>query len=502
MPETQPENQPENPRENQQEKPRRREIRAGDVAWRTHTFTAGEFETFAALSGDRNPVHHDPAFCAETGFGAPIVPLAMVLGPVSALIGMVLPGPGAVILHTEFRPVQAVMFDREVTYSLRVQTVSAGTGVLACRVLAVQGRTVVLEGEVQTTVRGPQPPAQAAAGGELLPVEEQRLALVTGAAGDIGSAVARELARAGWDLLLVHRGPGRRLDELVTHCRRLGVEVHTAAAADLTVPADRAAVGKLAGELAPTAVVHAAAPPLTAPHAEHLEVGYAALRDLAAAALPGMLVRQHGTLVLLGSAAARHHPAGWEDYLAAKAAAAGLLQGLDHRHGRHGIHAVVVEPGYVEGRYSREVRPAGHVGLMPEEVAAAVGEALAAPASVRVSVTPEGTWRSPLDGRPPAEAGTPARAGAAPGPADAPAAHSASHRDRVAAVVRRVLGLPPGADVGSGGVGVTPGWDSLRHIRIVLGVEAEFGVRLPSAALSGSGGFDALCRLVEQQVGP
>ncbi|MFF2198861.1 acyl carrier protein, partial [Streptomyces sp. NPDC058157] len=65
--------------------------------------------------------------------------------------------------------------------------------------------------------------------------------------------------------------------------------------------------------------------------------------------------------------------------------------------------------------------------------------------------------------------------------------------------VRTVLG--PAADVRGGGVGLTPGWDSLAQLQIVLAVEAEFGVRLPAASLTGAGRFEQLCRVVEQRAG-
>ena len=474
------------------------DVRPGDTAHSSHTFTADEFTAFAATTGDRNPVHHDPEHAAEAGFGAPIVPLAMVLGPVSALIGMVLPGPGAVILDTAFRPVHAVAFDRPVEYSLKVRSAGTATGVLSCRVLAFQDRRVVLDGEVRTTLRAPRPRPDDTTGGHLVPADAPRLAVVTGAAGDIGSAIARELAAAGWDLALVHRGGA---DDLVRRCEEAGATVHPVSA-DLSVPADRAAAAKRIAALAPVALVHAAAPPLTAGHAEHTEIGYAALRDLTDAVLDGMLLRQRGCVVLLGSEAVRYHPRGWSDYVAGKAAAISLLQGVDRHHGSCGVRAVVVEPGHVQGRYSADVRPAGVLGLMPEEVAELVAAELAdadAP-SRRVWLTPDGTTRFTLDGVP--ESAAPAAA--APAVTEAPVRAAAGafpaagdHRDRVEAAVRRVLG--PGADVRGGGVGLTAGWDSLRQIQIVLAVEEEFGVRLPAAALTGTGRFEQLCRAVAER---
>jgi acyl carrier protein len=69
----------------------------------------------------------------------------------------------------------------------------------------------------------------------------------------------------------------------------------------------------------------------------------------------------------------------------------------------------------------------------------------------------------------------------------------------VEAAVRRILG--PDVDVRNGGVGLTPGWDSLGQIQIVLAVEEEFGIRLPAESLTATGRFDQLSRVVAEQVG-
>ncbi|MFD8145683.1 SDR family NAD(P)-dependent oxidoreductase [Streptomyces sp. NPDC059708] len=474
------------------------DVTPGDTAHSSHTFTAAEFKDFAAVTGDHNPIHHDAGHAAETEFGTPIVPLVMTLGPVSALIGMVLPGPGAVILGTEFRPVRAVAFERPVHYSLRVLSVSPGTGVFTCRVLAYQDREVVLDGEVRTTVRAPRPRPDETTGGRLVPAGGPRTAVVTGAAGDIGSAVARELAARGWDLALVHRGGA---EDLVRDCERAGATVHSVTA-DLADPAAREAAAAELAVLDPAVLVHAAAAPLAAGYRAHLDVGYAALRDLADAVLDGMLLRQRGCFVLIGSEAVRHHPRGWSDYVAGKAAAESVLHGIDRHHGAHGIRSVVVEPGYVQGRYSAEVRPEG-LGLLPEEVAglvAAEAEDTGAP-SRRVWLTPDGTTRFALGGAREETAPAPrAAAAAAPQAPGGPGPDTADGiAARVEAAVRGVLG--PAADVRGGGVGLTPGWDSLGQLQIVLAVEAEFGIRLPATSLTAAGRFDRLCRLVEERAG-
>jgi len=64
--------------------------------------TEDMLDSFAALSGDYNPVHMDEDFCREHGLGTRIVHGMLVLSLVSALIGMHLPGKGAVWLSQSF----------------------------------------------------------------------------------------------------------------------------------------------------------------------------------------------------------------------------------------------------------------------------------------------------------------------------------------------------------------------------------------------------------------
>ena len=45
------------------------EIKPGAIATFCRTFTQRDFDRFAALSGDDNPIHVDPAFAARTRFG-------------------------------------------------------------------------------------------------------------------------------------------------------------------------------------------------------------------------------------------------------------------------------------------------------------------------------------------------------------------------------------------------------------------------------------------------
>jgi acyl dehydratase len=74
----------------------------GTTATWTRTFTADDVEAYAALTGDRNPLHFDAAFADRTRAGRLIVHGGLTTGLFNALVAMELPGPGSVFIHQEW----------------------------------------------------------------------------------------------------------------------------------------------------------------------------------------------------------------------------------------------------------------------------------------------------------------------------------------------------------------------------------------------------------------
>ena len=66
----------------------------------TYSKTVGEkdIQLFAAMSGDRNPVHLDAAYAASTMFKERIAHGMLSAAYISAVFGMKLPGPGSIYI--------------------------------------------------------------------------------------------------------------------------------------------------------------------------------------------------------------------------------------------------------------------------------------------------------------------------------------------------------------------------------------------------------------------
>ena len=74
------------------------QLEAGMEAGFEHTVTADEVDTFASLSGDRNPLHCDAAYGRAAGFRDRVAHGAFLGALASRLIGMELPGRRSLLL--------------------------------------------------------------------------------------------------------------------------------------------------------------------------------------------------------------------------------------------------------------------------------------------------------------------------------------------------------------------------------------------------------------------
>jgi acyl dehydratase len=120
----------------------------GAKATWTRTLTADDVETYARLTGDRNPLHFDEGFATATRAGALIVHGGLTTGLFNALVAMELPGPGSVFLHQEWDyPAPAFVGD---TVTAEAEVIEARTDKPITRLRCVARRsdgTEVLRGE-------------------------------------------------------------------------------------------------------------------------------------------------------------------------------------------------------------------------------------------------------------------------------------------------------------------------------------------------------------------
>jgi len=120
----------------------------GQRATRSLTITAIHVESFAQISGDRNPLHFDERFAAGTRFGALVAQGGLTTGLLHALVAMDLPGPGTVFLSQNWKFTAPVFIGDTITAEAEVRSVHPTKPVteLAVRVTRGDG-TVALEGE-------------------------------------------------------------------------------------------------------------------------------------------------------------------------------------------------------------------------------------------------------------------------------------------------------------------------------------------------------------------
>jgi NAD(P)-dependent dehydrogenase (short-subunit alcohol dehydrogenase family) len=223
-------------------------------------------------------------------------------------------------------------------------------------------------------------------------------AVITGASGGIGEAIAMQLAYGGARLLLAGRN-AERLDLVAERARDLspGVEIF---AADLAEDAQiRALASHALGVFGRVdLLIHSIGLFLGGPFESPVEDLDRQLRInvhvpylLTQALLPSLIARQ-GQVVFVNSSSGFHPArAGWVAYSASKHALRAVADGLRDEVNRQGVRVITVFPGRTATAMQEEVhryegRPYDPDRfLQPRDVAAAVVNALSLPRTAEVT---------------------------------------------------------------------------------------------------------------------
>ena len=306
---------------------------------------------FADWSGDMNPLHLDADYAQTTRFHRRVVHGMSFASLFSRLIGMELPGAGALWTSQTFEFCKPVFVGDELTLSVEIIRISESSESLELSCLAKnqlseevmrgKGEVVCLRTEEKT--------------GEEKPQTQEKVAIVTGASRGIGEAIARRLDALGFSLCITYKTSRTEVEKLAKELRNACV-FH----ADLSDPASIFHLyDQMRSQFGPptTLVLNAgdrdlygsAAGEDFQQFARHLSVQLESSHVLVSAALPHMKNMGRGEIIAIGSTyALGAPPPTMAPYVVAKTALAGWIRCLAVDLGRFNIRSNIVAPGITE----------------------------------------------------------------------------------------------------------------------------------------------------------
>ncbi len=129
------------------------DIELGMHASMENTVTESDIRSFAAITGDRNPVHLDESFAANTPFKGRIGHGMLTAGYISAVFGMRLPGPGSIYISQTLNFLRPVRIDDCITTTVKVAELISEKRRVLFECVCVNGEgKAVLQGEATLMV--------------------------------------------------------------------------------------------------------------------------------------------------------------------------------------------------------------------------------------------------------------------------------------------------------------------------------------------------------------
>jgi 3-oxoacyl-[acyl-carrier protein] reductase len=324
------------------------------------TIRREDVDAFAALSGDYNALHVDDEFAARTEFEQRVVHGFLHASLLSTLVGMKIPGPGALYLSQTIDFTRPVFIGDTVTAVGTVTSVDPPTRVVGIRTEIVnQHGQTVLNGEARVKVLrlAPARVQQHGKASTMSDLLSDRVALVTGASRGIGRSIASMLAAHGAKVWInYNRSEGA--------AQGLASEIAAAGGRCALVRADVARGDDVAAMLETVQregdlhiLVNNAGPKIHS--AAFADVAWSDMQSafeqivgsvfrVTQAALPG-LHRSKGRIInVLTSAVMGRTAYNWLPYVSAKSALLGLSKNLAQELGPAGIRVNMVSPSLTD----------------------------------------------------------------------------------------------------------------------------------------------------------
>ena len=124
------------------------EYRIGQIATISKTVSENDVKQFAKLVGDKNPIHLDDEFAKKSQFGKRVVHGMFGASLISAVLGMKLPGPGAIYLSQFLQFTAPVFIGEKITAQVKVVKIREDKPIITMETMCInQNDKIVIKGE-------------------------------------------------------------------------------------------------------------------------------------------------------------------------------------------------------------------------------------------------------------------------------------------------------------------------------------------------------------------
>ena len=128
------------------------DMKVGMTGSYARTVTDADLVLFAGVTGDNNPVHLDAEYASRTMFGGRIVHGMLTASFISTVLGMKMPGPGAVYVSQKLAFKAPVRIGDTVHATATVTAVDLERGRVTVHTECTVAGTVVIDGEAELMV--------------------------------------------------------------------------------------------------------------------------------------------------------------------------------------------------------------------------------------------------------------------------------------------------------------------------------------------------------------
>ncbi len=335
-------------------------IQVGQRASIRRRITNDLVQATAAVTEDFNPLHVDEAAALLLGQSRPVAHGVILLGIISRLIGMELPGPGSVWFENAVQFLAPVYPDDEVEITATVAHVSIATSVVVLDLEGTkQSGTAILRGRAKVRVSSMMTNRTDSLD------DREKVALVTGASRGVGRTIAEALGARGIRVVVNFRTDREGADATVAAIEQLGSHAR-AMAGDISRPEEaRALYEAIVAELGRLdVIVHNATPPIVQRNyldttAEELRAFFdtyvVGLHELVRCAAPAMKERSFGRIIGILSSYTAEVPAKFAAYITGKQAMLGFCRALAVELGPWHINVNTVSPSMLLGPRTDEL---------------------------------------------------------------------------------------------------------------------------------------------------